>query len=72
MGKGQKRRPCLVPKDTYESNWERTFGGNRQGCDFMAGCQCPHCLKLQETLTDQVTNACDCTHCKSLGTHGQR
>jgi hypothetical protein len=26
-GKGSKARPMDVSKDTYDSNWERTFGG---------------------------------------------
>ena len=26
MGKGSRARPFEVPKDEFESNWERTFG----------------------------------------------
>jgi hypothetical protein len=24
-GKGDKRRPCFVPRKEFEENWERTF-----------------------------------------------
>jgi len=26
MGKGSKRRPLLVDKETYDSNWDAVFG----------------------------------------------
>jgi hypothetical protein len=26
MGKGSKRRPAQVDRDTWTANWERTFG----------------------------------------------
>jgi hypothetical protein len=30
MGKGSKQRPCLVPGDTYNANWERVFGRRKR------------------------------------------
>jgi hypothetical protein len=26
MGKGSRRRPCLVSREQFERNWERAFG----------------------------------------------
>ena len=29
-GKGDARRPTLVPRDVYTSNWDRTFNKGRK------------------------------------------
>lgn len=33
MGKGSKRRPAQVDRDTWTANWERAFGAEREASE---------------------------------------
>lgn len=68
-GKGSKPRPLSVDRQTFESNWERAFGGCKAAdSDDTPRVVCPACNGTGGfTIEDEQE---ECLECNGLGYYG--